>query len=279
MGATIRARGTGEAAVQHKLVDGAATALKANTFEGRNEKMAGTVGEVSVIGSADRTKARAAFETAAREAGEAFSSAFTKDGKKIEQNEGAYNKAMNAAGGIAAKHLGDLFPEMSKLEITGILQRATFSETLDLVAMRIAGTSEAVAQVKGGSAREIRGTLHAIAKGDYFEGNIDSMPIKGRAKFTGDELAVLDMATRLANATWMAGQVHRAAWEGNTGRIDPNVREAFNPYDLLMTTQFNRQFSEAKGQGLSDAEARKQAVTRVAFEVWKDVHQYQQLGK
>lgn len=277
MGATTKAMGSGEVAAQHKLVDGAATALKANTFEGRNEKMASVVGEVSTAGSADRVKAKAVFETAAREAGETFSSAFTKDGKKIEQNEDAYNKAMKAAGGVAAKHLSDLFPGMSKLEITSILQRATFSETLDLVAMRIAGTTEATAQVKAGSAKEIRETLHTIAKGDYFEENIDSMPIKGKAKFTGEELAVLDMATRLANATWMVGQVHRAAWEGSTGRIDPAVREAFNPYDLLMTTQFNRQFSEAKGQGLSDAEARKQAVTRVAFEVWKDVHQYQHL--
>ena len=42
-------------------------------------------------------------------------------------------------------------------------------------------------------------------------------------KVNEDEYVVLELAMRLANATWKAGQVHRAVWENNRDRIDSKV--------------------------------------------------------
>jgi len=89
------------------------------------------------------------------------------------------------------------------------------------------------------------------------------MPLEETAMLTPDAEDALDVAVRLFNATWKTGQVHVAVSEGKDDRINPQVREAFNPYDLLKMAQYERLIAE--GYTADDA------VLRVAFEVWKDV--------
>ncbi len=279
------------ATMQTALINGANDAFGRTgegAFNSRNEMMSKVVSDVCtqnlkhIAGSTiDSENIRKVFEKAATEAGNAFKDAFSSDGKKKDLTEAAatYKTAMNAAGGVADKYLVDLYPGMSKSAITSILQKATFDDVVDLTATRLAGTSAAAEKLRAMGESDIKAMLHELAKGDYFESNIDSMPIKGKAAFSAEEIGILDTATRLANATWMVGQVHRAAWEGTTDRINPTKREAFNPYELLMNVQFDRQSSGAKNKGLSDEEAVKLAVARVSFEVWKDVYQYQQLKR
>ena len=81
----------------------------------------------------------------------------------------------------------------------------------------------------------------------------------------------LEMGLRLANATWKSGQVHRAAWEGNDGRINPEKRVAYNPYDVLKTNMFNDELGKTKDPNL--------AFGRVVFEVYKDLIQLQDARK
>ena len=85
------------------------------------------------------------------------------------------------------------------------------------------------------------------------------------------------MTKKTVNGGGIGGQIILV--NGEKYRINPTKREAFNPYELLMNVQFDRQSSGAKNKGLSDEEAVKLAVARVSFEVWKDVYQYQQLKR
>ena len=65
---------------------------------------------------------------------------------------------------------------------------------------------------------------------------------------------------RVANCTWKSGQVHRAAWDGNTSRIDPDKRGGvYNPFDFLKAEKFHN--------------AESFALT--VFEIYKDLHELQ----
>lgn len=284
--------------VQKFLVDGADVALKQPSFALRNEEMAKDVGIVDGLGAAKSTRAienlpqlESVFIKAAEEAGQKFAPAFDEAGKPIKENEGQYKQAMNAAGEVALNHLPDAVKavgvqvysesadkmiDVSADQIKDSLRRADFKDVLEYTSYEIIrnfprDTVDAARQTLDYSQNTIKEILHETAKGDYFEDRIDSIPInETREAQTESDQQILDTAIRLANATWKVGQVHRAAWEGNTSRIDPNKRGGvFNPFDLLK----RQQFEGYKAQGLSD----EKAMIRTAFEVYKDIDQYKPL--
>ena len=104
---------------------------------------------------------------------------------------------------------------------------------------------------------------------------------------TDDGKKAFELAVRLANAAWKTSQIHRVVWErekaiqkrvlgGNTNpltveeeiagmdRIRPwGKNEAFNPYDVWLK-MLHQQTDRKSSDGLH-------AVSRVAFEIWKDV--------
>lgn len=177
---------------------------------------------------------------------------------------------MKVAGGVALAHLPNV------LRVTGInigdiegiegdprilFNTATFDDVIRLTARQL-GVG-APTQLKAAAVRE---SLHqTVAADDYFVDHIDSLPITNNEPLQRDLEQTLDLGVRLANATWKVGQVHRAAWEGNDGRIDPTQREVFNPYDLLKHDQYVRLLGEGRTPD--------EALLRVAFEVWKDLDQ------
>jgi len=262
--------------LQESLVDNAKTALAAPDFETRNSLMAQAVGEESSFLAAKSIdnpeaadKLKVIFAQACQESGEKFSVAFNESGEKNPDKEKEYKSAMNAAGEVALSHLSEALKVAGiDIDVKALLREATFDDVLKVVAKELKQAAP-----EGLTADKVRESLHKTAKGDYFEDQIDSLPFsEGGKELSDEEEQSLDMSVRLANATWKAGQVHRAKWETGDkfegSRIDPNKREAFNPFDLLKQEQYKK-YEEQYGA--------EEALIRVGLEVYKDVIQYKPL--
>ncbi|OGH10351.1 MAG: hypothetical protein A2857_05570 [Candidatus Levybacteria bacterium RIFCSPHIGHO2_01_FULL_36_15] len=261
--------------IQGYLVDEAKSALGQFTFDARNSRMAKAVGLESAILAAKSTghvdaadRLRDIFTQASEEAGSTFSGAFDETGRKLEDKNDIYNSAMSAAGQVALRHLPAALEAIgSNVDVQTLLRDTDFNDVLRLTAREL---GQPVPQ--GLTPEEVKRSLHETAKGDYFEDQIDTLPFSDKPQLTKQQEQTeqtLDMAVRLANATWKVGQVHRAAWEGNDGRINPAKREAFNPFDLLKKEQYNRVVKEGRSP--------QDALVRVGLEVYKDVIQYKPL--
>ena len=265
--------------LQEQLVAEAHRALVEVDFNSRNEIMTEAVAEETSLLTAESigkpeiaTELELVFNSACREAGQAFAIAFDERGSKIEGTDAEYKVAMAEAGKVAYEHL------QKALEVCGLatesvdtlLKEATFDDILRLTAEQL---EEPLPESKDLVPDQIKKSLHKSAAGDYYEKKIDSIPFAdGISNIEDDDKRkVIDVATRLANATWKVGQVHRSAWEGNDSRIDPNKRDAFNPNDLLKTQLYEGEIAK----GLTPEEA----LIRVAFEVYKDVLQFQKVIK
>lgn len=211
------------------------------------------------------------FYGAALEAGAAFAPAFDEKGQILPNGADACKAAQKAAYKVALAHLPQAL-EASQLN-TGdpidVIRSARFDDVLQLTAAQ-----RGVALPEGLTAEAVRASLQrTVAADDYFRESINTLPMGAAVVSEMDDVQgqQLDVALRLANATWKAGQVHLAAKEGNDGRINPNVREAFNPYDDLMEIQCDRVIAEGGDE--------YDAVYRAAFEKWKDVDGLQALVK
>lgn len=254
--------------LQQDLVTGARDALSRPTFLDRNNRMADVVASVAApltarsIGRPDTaTRLESVFLQAARTAGETFRPAFVEDGSPIASAEGEYKTAMKAAGGIARTRLPEALSAVG-IEVGDVgrlLQDVTFDQVVQVTAEQLKVDTPLTAQPDA-----VKQLLHDVTPSDdYFASEIDRLPFSAKErKFSPAEIQALDIAVRLANATWMVGQVHRAAW-GETDRIDPAKRWSFNPYDLLKQEMYDRLSAEGRTP--------EEALTRVAFEVWKDV--------
>lgn len=260
--------------VQRYLVIEAQNALSQPNFENRNNLMGRAVGEESGLLAAKSVnnpeatdKLISIFTQASEESGQKFSGAFDENGVKIGGKDKEYKEAMNAAGGVALEHLPEALGAAGiEVDIRKLLKEATFDDVLRVTAEQLGQEAP-----EGLKPKDVKKSLHETAKGDYFEDQIDSLPFgkEGQEPLGDEDKKALDVAVRLANATWKAGQVHRAAWEGNDSRIDPNKRDAFNPFDLLKKAQYEGEIKKGRTP--------EEALTRVALEVYKDVLQYKPL--
>lgn len=257
--------------IQRYLTSEAKSALKAPTFTARNNRMAKAVSlESSVltaksIGNDELAQPfEQVFSIATLEAGQAFAGAFDELGNPVQEQSEAYQEAIKAAGGIAYKHIPEALTLAGiEVDIDDVLRKSDFGDIVRLAAIEL-GVN---APQELNPATVIQ-SLHETAAGDYFESKIDSLPFSDKQPLTEAEQKALDIAVRLANATWKVGQVHRAAWEGNDSRIDPAKREAFNPFDLLKHEQYQR---------VSKEKSPEDALYRVGLEVYKDKLQYESL--
>lgn len=270
------------AELQQYLVSGAHEAYEAASFDARTQQMAEVVADEAAElasaslsrsgASADRNALRDSFYAANVEAGRAFADAFDIGGAPVPDNKDAVRAGQKAAGTAALRQLpGALHAAgVDVADPQALLNTMTFQDVVRLTAAQLE-----VPEPTGLDSQTVRLSLlgdnerpGTVDKNDYFYDRISDLPLDEEAPLTVDAERVLDVAVRLFNATWKTGQVHMAANEGKDDRINPQVREAFNPYDLLKTVQYQRLLNE--GYASDDA------TVRVAFEVWKDVAQGQQ---
>lgn len=265
---------------QQRLTQEAQEAYDTLDFNTRNEKMVGIVAKESAyLAAASIDKPNKAddlekvFTQAALDAGMAFSPVFDDSEGDETKKTAAYKIAMNSAGAAAFKNLDEALTAAEiQVDIKSILKKVTFMDVLRLTARQIGKNLP-----EGLTPEVIKKSLHRNSQGDYFESQIDSLPYDDANHLTDDEEKGLDIAVRLANATWKVGQVHRAIKEGNTSRIDPNVREVFNPFDLLKEIQYNRVHAASIGADAYRQVADQDALLKVALEVYKDILQYKPL--
>ena len=251
--------------IQQYLVSEAQGALKQPTFGSRNTRMANAVGLESSLLAARATGIESyagltqVFTSASQEAGQEFEGAFDQFGKPLSEKKDDYNAAMKNAKNAAYKNLPGLYEEAGiHIVVDDLLRSIDFNDVIRLT------THNLGIEIPDELTPEyVRQSLHETAKGDYYEGKIDTLPFIDREQRPEDEQKAIELAARISNASWKAGQVHRAAWEGNDSRIDPTQRERqFNPYDLFLKEQF---------ETFSADHSAKEAVVRVSFEAYKDI--------
>jgi hypothetical protein len=258
------------------LVAAAKAALASPTFDARNTAHADAVGKEGALLAAHALGMsydllKPLFTNAAKDAGAAFKGAFTDAGVKIpEQEKAVFKPAMSAAGGIAYEALKILSPKAGE-----IVDRANINDIAKIVAGQLGFESK----LSGEAVKDlITGMKDTLLKDDYFKDKIDGMPLSlssqtGSKDLGTTELKALELGIRLANTTWKSGQVHRAAWEGNDGRVNPEVRTAYNPFDQLKGQMFNETMDALTKEGMPPAQAKDMAFARVVFEVYKDLDQ------
>lgn len=279
-------------ALQTQLASKAKVALKKGTFGSRNRYHAKSIGFESGLAAAkaagvtDATTLRRVtkvFTSASLKSGLTFRRAFTKTGAKVGANEPVYKKAMNAAGPVASQALVRLAFALNKQgrlnktkkqaikrEVKSMLNGARVEDLAAMVAKDLG------LKVKVTGAEVVKNVQGLIPKDDWAYGDIAKMKVraKGEKSLGKSQLALLNAGIRLANATWKAGQVHRAAWEGNDSRVSPSQRGGvYNPYDVLKVQMFNETYNAQLKKGGTKQAAQKVALSRVVFEVFKDLKQ------
>ncbi len=259
------------AKVRQAVVDTANKAFGARTFKERNDAHATAVGKESALLAAHSMKSPAALERlapvfigAAKKAGLAFESAFLPNGKPIagadgkptQQAQDAYNTAMKAAGGVALDALKQVNPQAA-----AAIKNATLQDIAVIVANDLGVDAAALGK---DLKKTLTGLKDTALKDDYFKDLINDLPESKTGKPVLDDAGrdAVSLGVRLANATWKSGQVHRAAWEGNTSRIDPAQRGGvYNPFDFLKAEKFHQNGANAEAFALT------------VFEIYKDLHE------
>jgi hypothetical protein len=273
--------------MQRGLQNRAVRALGKTSFGARNRlhakavahESSGLTAEALGLTPRQRRALGRIFKSASLKSGAAFAGAFTRSGRPVRANKGAYDRAMNVAGPVASGALVKVAALIGEPRTPVRQLRKTVNATLnnarveDLTAM--VAHDLGLAQRPSGAQviRDIRGL---IPKGDWAYGDIAKMKTRasGEQALKSSQLKLLNAGLRLANATWKAGQVHRAAWEGSRSRITPSERGGvYNPYDVLKKKMFNDTYASVLKSTGNVQTAERVALSRVVFEVFKDLKQ------
>lgn len=269
---------------QGYLVNHARHALT-ESFVARNEEAAATVADVTSIlaGNALRWSGaavssedlRVVFYCAAREAGQSFTPAFDPSGNKLADREREYRLAMKALLPTAHRYLPAAFERagLNVGDVQAFFSGLTFTDAIALAARQL-GVAQSLGDVQMRpflTEEAVKARLQQSFASDSFARNVDTLRFGDLQSVDADKLQAMDVAVRLANATWMVGEVHKAAWEGKTTRIDPDERPEFNPYNLFLRTEYGAAYQHAVQSGATPQEATVQGTLGVAFHIWKDV--------
>ena len=282
--------------LQKNLFSSAISAYNTHDFQERGSTMATAVSQeaanLAAIAIGEPLRADELFKVfleATKKAAGLFEPCFTSEGMPIKEKGADYKNAIKSAGKVALEYLPEALDLLltnddrallKRDEIIRIVKSATLDDMVEIATETLKRwgvlSDESIKalneELRNLSPKEIKRRLgEIIPKDDYFyqqipditfrkETNIERCPI--------EKIIILDMGIRLANATWKVDQVHRAAWEGSTERIDPTKRGGvFNPYDLLQITKFKKSLEEGRSP--------EDAILRVAFELWKDMRELQ----
>lgn len=206
------------------------------------------------------------FYDAAKEAGSAYNEL---DALQLSEADlkAKYTAAHSVAHKVNQAHLEDIAtlvsPELSGGKLKESMEALNFRDVIAIVSRQLG-----ISVPPERTATEIQDLLTqegVVDQNDYFRGEIANLPISDPGAYealTPKEAVAVELAIRLANVTWKAGQVHRAVWEEKKDRIDPLKREVFDVFDVLKSKQFERIKSDFGPEV---------AVYRVAYELWKDV--------
>lgn len=283
--------------IQTYLSEGAHIALEKSDFLSRSIRMATITGAETSLLTAKAfnipDKARELqplFTKACTESCMAFEDVFDSAGNVLTGKDDLkkiYSLDQAKAAAIALSHVQEALSivdiEVSADRIIDVLRKVDFVQVMDLTSQRlgslIEGTdmSDVITKTKKNSSDEIRASLHKMLPhiDDYSpwrEPFMDTISINPNIEqLSTEDQQIVEMSVRLANATWKAHQVHRAAWEGNDDRINPQKRDGvFNPYDLLKKQQYE-QYALLEPK-LSDEEL----LIRISWEIMKDVIELQE---
>ena len=217
-----------------------------------------------------------------------FDNSFNAAGSYLTDKESEFYMACDQEGIVAQKALYQAMEiiginEISQQEINEVINNITVEDSLMLIIKRLRLkekiNEEQFEQIKQETLtfcknpENMRNILAKVVPiDDYYYERIyrekkenDESILKfndGKAK-NDNNLKIIDLSLRLANATWFAAQRHCAKKDGNTDRINPDKRNGvFNTPD----NRHIKQFQEALENGASHSEA----VIRLSFELCKD---------
>jgi len=233
-------------------------ALASPSFTERNALSARVIARESAL-RARRPELEPVFLEAALEAGAAFRPAFGADGVKLPDAKPLYEQAVEAAGPIAYRHLVAKWPEADSVVASARLG--------DLARICSSFVSQPLAWSEDELAAAI---LEVVPTTDYARREAETgLPVRARGERPSPDTGLerLTVGLRLANATWRAGQVHRAAWEGTDDRIDPGKRPVFLPYDAYLRWHYEKLVSD----NASRRDADVLAFAGVVFDLYKDL--------
>ncbi len=234
-----------------------------------------------------RDNLKRVFHDAATTVLSQFRSAFDDKGNYLEGNDETFWKACDLEGPTAKEKLNEALStlgiELPQEKLAMLLNNVSTEDALKLslgvlrqYQIMDDSSAQEIEQDVLGLCKDQKGARDLFAKvvptSDYYFSRIyreEKVNDESILKFNNgephsqEELKVINISLRLANATWLAAQRHSAKKDGNLERVDPDKRGGvFNSPDYRHVTQFE----EARRSGLSDSEA----VMRVAFELCKD---------
>ncbi|MCC6747157.1 MAG: hypothetical protein IT371_05820 [Deltaproteobacteria bacterium] len=302
-------------------------ALRVARFAARNQTYSEAVGEEAALlalqglGRVDApqsARVRQVFRAACQQAGAAFAPAFSAYGHALPEQEAAYKEAATKAGPTAFRWLPRLLfrAESSGRRLYSAAERAHYEERVRhlLTHASLEDIATVVAQDLGlrftVTAEQMAAHIDRLVEpGHRARPDFSSFPQK--ADLSPEDRRGLRWAIRLANATWKAGQIHRAVWEKEIGvgpeykrlpnydRIQPGAGmygqfdvalsrlfakkldesyHAYDAYDLSRAALFRQTYRDQLAQltplvGFRRArqEAQAAALSRVVFEVFLDV--------
>lgn len=202
------------------------------------------------------------FVKAAYEAEMAFEPAFDGEGKPREGKDSEFKAAQDAPQIL----LPNLMKEAN--EITG----SNF--TLDGVTKE-AGFASALAIVEGILGKKIEGDLDndeviksletTFEDEKYFHKVIPVIEANEGERKDPQKLAQIELALRLANVMWAAGQGFKAKWKNEPQRIDPEQTDNYRPFDAMVWRIYKKTLDKSKKINKNDA------ILRAVFEVYKDL--------
>lgn len=243
---------------------------------------------MKISDDADKDKISKVFHNAALEVVNGFRVSFDNEANYLGERETEFWKACDQEGPVAKKYLKIILNDLNKEKILlnrvdSVINNVYVEDAIKLSIQTLELNNIFDKEKTVGMENELLNLCKndklvreifakVVPTNDYYYDRIyreektnDESVLKfnnGKAH-DEDDLRVIDLATRLANATWLAAQRHCAKKDGNMDRIDPNKRGGvFNTPDY----RHIQQYKEAIGSGLS----KKEAVMRVVFELSKD---------
>jgi hypothetical protein len=259
------------AKVRQGVRDAAHKAFGANSFKDRNDGHATAVGKESALLAAHSMGKPQALERvapmfikAAKDAGQAFAAAFAPNGKPIAGRDGkptkeatdAYNAALKAAGGVALAALKQLDAGADKA-----IKGANLADIAALVARDLGLDDKTAARFSSGLKGTLTGLKLTALKDDSSRDLLDTLPLGDKPALDDAARDTVGLGVRLADCTRRSGEVHRAAWEGDPSRLEPD--KGGGVFDVLHAQKFHA--------GGANAESFALAV----FEVYKDLNALQ----
>lgn len=278
------------------LNDRALQAFEIKSFSESNHLMAEIVkdalgGEATISlaikDQEQKEKLKSIFYEAALTATQAFQDSFNQEGDYDLSKESAYWAACDQEGPIAKsfivraaqvinidtnqQHISEVtnnvtFEDATRLAIRTLLTYGIINEqSAKKIESTIIELCREPQKVRDMLARVIPPTDHYYQRIRMEEKKNDESILKfnNGNPHADEDLKIINLSLRLANATWLAAQRHAAKKDGHTDRIDPSKRSGvFNTPDRRQL----QQFFQCKTQKMNDIES----VLRIAFELTKD---------